>query len=192
MKYIDPKPECVRLCRPCGTVKPINDFPWIKKREAPSHQCFDCKNAKARKYAELRRGNAPRLHPTYSESEIEALRACIDAGLSPKGAAQKVGRSVHSVKSARSNYHLPKFKPQPRESDGLQFIPAIARAVRAGGSYRSAGRRIGKSRNAVSGIVFRHRQAFETELRAHEARQSMGDRPRDVLRVPVEARLERG
>lgn len=85
-------------------------------------------------------------------------------------------KNIRQREAARANYQPRPRKPklhcaaQPKaqvprpESQGRKVLPIIAKIVRHGGSYAVAGKAIGKSRHAVSGIVYRNRRAFEAEL----------------------------
>lgn len=111
-------------------------------------------------------------------------------------AAKKMGRNRQALTKARINNYLPPFrkpsralKRRPKWTDDR--LLAIAQHTLAGRSMSQTGRACGVSRNAIGGAIHRYRPRIQ-ELIAHEANIAMGNRSRDVLRVPVEARLERG
>lgn len=184
MRWIDPLSGAVKqqskTCRCCKKAKPVEQFPWRKATtdrpyEGPDSRCYECRRLYQ---AKLRARHPKRVNPNiiYTPAVLADLLACIEAGLTPEETAAKMGLSISSVKNARGNHGLPKFRRPPRLSPERALVPKIARLTLSGASYRQIGARIGRSRNAVSGIIFRNRRQFNLELQAHEARQSMGSR----------------
>lgn len=184
MRWIDPLSGAVKqqekTCRCCKSPKPIEQFPWRKATtdrpyEGPDSRCYECRRLYQ---AKLRAKRPKRVNPNiiYTPAVLADLLACIEAGLTPEETAAKMGLSINSVKNARGNHGLPRFKRYPRPSADLRFIPTIARFSFAGESRAEIGKRIGKTKDAVCGIIFRNRQQFNLELQAYEARIAMGSR----------------
>lgn len=205
MRFIDPASAPLDIhddrrtkrCTNCEAVKSIAQFPWRKDRENYRSQCIDCVTLRERMRRQAKAsGNWRDDRRFYTQEELATLRACIDAGMTSADTAKKIGRTRHSVSRARLNHHMPPFrKPsralerRPQWSDDR--LLTIAQCRVAGKSLSATGRACGVSRNAIGGAIHRYRPRIE-ELIAHEASQPMGDRSRDVLRLPVETRLERG
>lgn len=186
MRWIDPKSGAViiqeKLCPRCKQSKPIAEFPWRKATrqrpyDGPAARCYACERLRGASRRERLRRPA-RINPNiiFTPCVLAELRACIDGGLSPVEAAEKMGLSVSSVVNARANHGLPRFRRKPSRNSGLQLIPRIARLARAGLEYREIGACIGKSKDAVCGIIHRNRQRFNLELQANEAGRSVGAR----------------
>lgn len=168
MRWFDPKSGAVvpatQICRACKQAKQISEFPWRKaahdRKEGPLSRCYECdrdyrRELKARK---PRREFLPWM--IYTPPVLAELRSHIEAGLTIEEIAEKMSLSVKSLANARSNHSLPPFFRKPRVRSESDLVPTIARMATQGASYAKIGRKIGKSRNAVSGIVFRNRQAF--------------------------------
>lgn len=188
MRWIDPLSGAVKqqekVCCRCKRTKSIEAFPWRKANErrpyeGPAALCYACERLRR---AAIRAKRPKRVNPNiiYTPAVLAELRACIEAGMTAEETAAKMGLSVSSVKNARGNHGLPKFRKIPRISPERALVPTIARLTLSGASYRQIGARIGKSRNSVSGIIFRHRQQFNLELQAYasrpQSRQSMDAR----------------
>lgn len=192
-------PRRMKFCHACRREKSVSQFPWKKSRQQYCSPCIECGNANRRKASAAKRlklygSSDPR--PLFPPVDIEMLRACIDAGMTSNEAAKKMGRNRQALTKARINNYLPPFrkpsravKRRPQWSDDRLLTVAQFRV--AGRSMAQAGKALRVSRNAISGAIHRNRQRIQ-ELIAHEANIAMGDRSRDVLRLPVEARLERG
>lgn len=184
MRWIDPLSGAIKLqeraCCRCKQTKPIEEFPWRKATadrpyEGPASRCYACERLRR---AAIRARRPKRINPNiiYTPIVLAELRACIEADMTLEETAAKMRLSISSVKNARSNHGLPKFRKPPRISPERALVPKIARLALSGASYRQIGARIGRSRNAVSGIIFRNRRQFNLELQAHEARIAMGSR----------------
>ena len=184
MRWIDPMSGAVKqqekTCRCCKKAKPVEQFPWRKATtdrpyEGPDSRCYECRRLYQ---AKLRARHPKRVNPNiiYTPAVLAELRTCIEAGMTLEETAAKMGLPISSVKNARSNHGLPRFRRPPPRNSGLPLIPQIARLVRGGLHYSEVGARIGKSKDAVCGIIHRNRRQFNLELQAYEARQSMGSR----------------
>lgn len=172
MRWIDPKSGSVmpvtQVCRVCRKEKAVAEFPWRKaahdRKEGPLSRCYECDR-------DYRRSLKSRLFKSeflpwtiYTPPVLAELRSHIEAGLTAEQIADKMGMAISSIRNARCNHCLPKFRRVPRESKEAKLIPSIAAMVRNGANYSQAGHALGKSKNAISGIVFRNRVAFNLAM----------------------------
>lgn len=131
----------------------------------------------------------PEILPTMFARVRHKLRPLGVTLLSAKGQGYAL-RLIDGCACLRPKPSKPVYTRTDRHWTDSRLRP-VARLLARGYSWASVGVALGISKGSVTGAIQRNRKRVE-ELIAHEANIAMGARPRDVLRVPVSPRLERG